>query len=66
MLEDVFVEICPSADLEVIYAKALQELPGNLVMGFSKCEKSPFHDLHEDIAADLVDVPHDDISLLVT
>ena len=46
----IFVDIGKAADLEVIFAKALKELPRRLLIVIPEWKERTFYDLHEYLA----------------
>ena len=57
--KDVFVDISSSADLEVIFAKALKELPRRMLIVVPEWKERSFFDLHEAIPGEFTAIPND-------
>jgi len=55
----IFVDIGKAADLEVIFAKALKELPRRLLIVITAWKERTFYDLYEYVLGEFVAIPHD-------
>ena len=50
--------------MEVIFAKALKELPRRLLIVIPECKERTFYDLHEYVLGEFVAIPHDSDSFV--
>ena len=62
--KQVFVDIGKAADLEVIFAKALKELPRRLLIMIPEWRERTLYDLHEYVLGEFVAIPHDSDSVV--
>ena len=57
---DVFIDISAAADLEIVFARALKELPRRILMVIPEWRERKFFDVHSGIdAEDFYSVSHD-------
>jgi len=57
--DDTSVDNCCAADLEVIFAKSLEELPQRLLMVISEWKKRLFYDVQDAMHGDFKVIFHD-------
>jgi len=60
----VFLDIGKAADLELIFAKAVKELPRRLVIVIPEWKERTFYDLREYVLGEFVTIPQDSDSFV--
>jgi len=62
--KQVFVDIGKAAGVEVIFAKALNDLPRRLVILIPESKERTFYNLHQYVLGEFVPIPHDSDSFV--